>query len=192
MNRMNPNEGASSNDSMHPQAHAHPQARLARIVASVLALTGLLFAASALALDPGARAPELGLRDLEGNQVTIASLRGRVVVVDFWAWWCEPCADSMPVYQRLYTQYRERGLTIVGISQDQRVDNARQFATRHHLSFPVVFDEGHAIANRYRPPRMPTAYVIDRGGIVRHVHAGYRSGEAERLEAEIRTLLDAR
>lgn len=155
------------------------------VSAAVLAIT-----ASALALDPGARAPEIGMRDLQGNQVTMASLRGRVVVVDFWASWCEPCADSMPVYERLYAQYRERGLTIVGVSQDQRVDNARQFATRHHLSFPVVFDEGHAVANRYRPARMPTAFVIDRTGIVRHVHAGFRSGDAAGLEAEVRALLD--
>ncbi|WP_236606059.1 TlpA family protein disulfide reductase [Sandaracinus amylolyticus] len=162
---------------------------MTRVVAAGIAVFALTIAASAMALDPGARAPELGLRDLQGNQVTIASLRGRVVVVDFWASWCEPCADSMPVYQRLYNQYRERGLTIVGISQDQRVDNARQFASRHHLSFPVLFDEGHAIANRYRPSRMPTSYVIDRGGIVRHVHAGYRSGDGDRLEREVVALL---
>ncbi|MDQ3035528.1 MAG: TlpA family protein disulfide reductase [Myxococcota bacterium] len=161
----------------------------ARVIAAVLAMIGLLAAASALALDPGARAPEIGMRDLQGNQVTMASLRGRVVVVDFWASWCEPCADSMPVYQRLYDTYRERGLTIVGVSQDQRVDNARQFATRHHLGFPVVFDEGHAVANRYRPPRMPTSYVIDRGGIVRHVHAGFRAGDAAQLESQIQALL---
>lgn len=166
-----------------------PTSRSARIVAALLASTGLLIAASALALDPGARAPEIGMRDLQGNQVTMASLRGRVVVVDFWASWCEPCADSMPVYQRLYDTYRERGLTIVGVSQDQRVDNARSFATRHHLAFPVVFDEGHAVANRYRPPRMPTSYVIDRGGIVRHVHAGFRSGDAAQLEAQVQALI---
>lgn len=168
-------------------------ANVRRALVSWLASAAVVFvAAGALALDPGARAPELGMRDLQGNQVTITGLRGRVVIVDFWASWCEPCAASMPVYQRLYEQYRDRGLTIVGVSQDRNIDNARQFATRHRITFPVVFDEGHAIANRYRPPRMPTAYVIDRGGIVRHVHAGYDAGEAARLEAEIRALLDRR
>lgn len=156
-------------------------------MALLLAIT--LFSMSAIALDRGARAPEIGMRDLGGNEVTIASLRGRVVVVDFWASWCEPCADSMPVYQRLYDTYRERGLTVIGVSQDQRVENARTFASRHRLSFPVVFDEGHAIANRYAPPRMPTSYMIDRAGVVRHVHAGYRSSDATELESQVQALL---
>jgi peroxiredoxin len=164
-----------------------------RVAVSVVSSLGLLaLAASALALEPGARAPEIGGRDLQGNEVTIGSLRGRVVVVDFWASWCEPCAASLPVYERLYNQYRARGLTIVGISQDRQVEDARQFVSRHRISFPVVFDQGHAIARRYSPPRMPTAYVIDRQGVVRHIHAGYRSGDAERLESEIRALLDQR
>jgi cytochrome c biogenesis protein CcmG/thiol:disulfide interchange protein DsbE len=188
---MNPRPRLSSKPAMSslPSIRRRPFRLLigaAAIVAS-LAMTTV-----AVALDPGARAPELGLRDLEGHEVTIAGLRGRVVVVDFWASWCAPCADSMPVYQRLYTQYRERGLTIVGVSQDQREDGARRFASTHRLTFPVVFDGGHAIANRYHPPRMPTAYVIDRAGIVRHVHAGYRAAEAQRLESEIRALLNQR
>ncbi len=158
------------------------------VLVSVVAVS--MLAASAVALDRGTRAPEIGMRDLEGNTVTIASLRGRVVVVDFWASWCVPCADSMPLYQRLYETYRERGLTIIGVSQDQRVDNARTFAGRHRLSFPVVFDEGHAIANRYAPPRMPTSYLIDRTGIVRHVHAGYRSSDAAQLESQVQALLN--
>jgi peroxiredoxin len=162
--------------------------RVVGVLASILSVS--MLAASAIALDRGARAPEIGMRDLDGNEVTIASLRGRVVVVDFWASWCVPCADSMVVYQRLYETYRERGLTIVGVSQDQRVDNARAFVSRHHLSFPVVFDEGHAIAGRYAPPRMPTSYLIDRTGVVRHVHAGYRSSDAAQLESQVQALVN--
>jgi len=183
---MNPTPSRPSNAAMKSPVRTP---RRAWLVFACLALGS--FAASAFALDSGAAAPELGLADLQGNQVTLQSLRGRVVVVDFWASWCEPCADSMPVYQRLHTQYGARGLTIVGVSQDQRVDQARQFVERHHLTFPVLFDEGHGVANRYRPSRMPTAYIIDRAGTVRHVHAGYRADDAARLEAEVRALLDA-
>jgi peroxiredoxin len=161
-----------------------------------LGLAGIALAASATAyaqeVGVGARAPELGLPDLNGSNVTIASLRGRVVVVDFMASWCEPCADSMPVYQRLYSSLSGRGLTVVAVSQDRSVENARQFAQRHHLTFPVLFDGAHAVANRYHPSRMPTAFVIDRGGIVRHVHQGYNAGHAAEIEREVRALLDAR
>jgi peroxiredoxin len=188
---MNPQSPAPSKLFMS-RLHQHSCAFVIATVAGAVAASLLAVAGSALALDTGARAPEIGMRDLQGNQITIAGLRGRVVIVDFWASWCEPCADSMPVYERLWTQYRERGLTIIGVSQDQRVENARQFVARHRISFPVVFDEGHAIARRYGPPRMPTAYVIDRQGIVRHIHAGYHSSDAAQLEAEIRTLLDRR
>ena len=180
---MNPSDARSSK----------PRMRARRPLAFVATLMGLLaIAASAVALDAGARAPEIGLADLQGNQVTMASLRGRVVVVDFMASWCEPCADSMPVYQRLYTEHQARGLTVVAVSQDRSADNARQFAQRHHLTFPVVFDGAHAVANRYQPPRMPTAYVIDRQGIVRHVHQGYRAADAAALEREVVALLGAR
>jgi cytochrome c biogenesis protein CcmG, thiol:disulfide interchange protein DsbE len=160
---------------------------LALLVGSIAMVSA---AARVFALEAGARAPELGARDLAGQPVNLASLRGKVVIVDFWASWCAPCADSMPVYERLYSQLRERGLVVVGVSQDQRADNARQFAERHHLTFPVLFDEGHAIANRYHPSRMPTAFLIDRAGVVRHVHAGYRSSDAAGLEREVRALLD--
>jgi len=156
-----------------------------------LAVLALCTAATALAQEvaAGARAPELGIADLSGHPVTLASLRGRVVVVDFWASWCEPCATSMPVYQRLYSSLSGQGLTIVGVSQDTRAENARQFATRHRVTFPVLVDSAHAIANRYHPAHMPTAFVIDRRGLVRHVHQGWHASDAASLESQVRALL---
>ena len=163
---------------------------IARIAAALSALTALLFAASALALAPGARAPELGLRDLSGNRVTIASLRGRVVVVDFAAKWCEPCAQALPAYEQLHQRYREQGVSFVGVAVDNQENDAREMVRRARVTFPVLWDAGgRTIAARYQPPRMPSTYVIDRAGIVRHVHAGYRAGDADRVEAEIRALL---
>lgn len=155
----------------------------------VLALSAL--AATAFALGIGARAPEIGLRDLDGNSITIGGLRGKVVLVDFWASWCEPCADEMPVLERLYQQYRGQGFTIVGVSQDRDVANVRQFLSRHRVSFPIAHDGAHQVAGRYSPPRMPSSYLIDRNGVVRFVHEGYRAGDAQVLEREIRGLLAA-
>ncbi|MCB9591263.1 MAG: TlpA family protein disulfide reductase [Sandaracinaceae bacterium] len=164
--------------------------RLLRPVPSVLVVASLLaVAASAAALNTGQRAPEIGLRDLNGNNVTIASLRGNVVVVDFWASWCGPCAEEMPVLERLHSTYQGQGLRIVAVSQDRTVENMQGFLNDHHVSFPVVHDGAHAVAGRYSPPRMPSSYIIDRAGVVRHIHEGYRAGDARTMESEIRALL---
>lgn len=152
----------------------------------------LVLVASASALSSGARAPEIGLTDTNGNRITMASLRGNVVLVDFWASWCEPCAEEMPVLERLYTTYRGQGFRVVAVSQDRTASNMQGFLRQHRVSFPVVHDASHAVAGRYEPPRMPSSYIVDRNGIVRHVHEGYRSGDARTMEREIRALLQQR
>ncbi len=161
-----------------------PRVSFALALAAVLMIAG-----SAFALNTGARAPEIGLRDLNGRNVTMASLRGKVVLVDFWASWCEPCAEEFPVLERLYNRYREQGFTVVAVSQDRTADNMQGFLRQHRASFPVVLDSNHAVAGRYSPPRMPSSYIIDRTGVVRHVHEGFRSSDAAVFEREIRALL---
>ena len=141
------------------------------------------------ALDEGTRAPEIRATDLDGNRFQLSRMRGKVVVVDFWASWCEPCGDAMPVLDRLYQRYKEHGLVVVGVNVDREERNARQFLRRTRVSFPIVRDGEHGFASRYSPPTMPSTYVIDRRGVVRHVHAGFRSGDAEQLERMVRDLL---
>jgi peroxiredoxin len=151
------------------------------------------FAATALALSPGARAPEIGLDDTNGRRITIGSLRGKVVLVDIWASWCEPCREEMPVLERLYRQYRSQGFTVVAVSVDRQAQNIDTFFNRYgRVSFPVVHDVSQRVARAYGAPRMPSSYLIDRNGIVRHVHAGFRASDAQALEREIRALLAQR
>lgn len=144
---------------------------------------------AARAVDEGTRAPEIGLRDLDGNPVRMADLRNKVVIVDFWASWCAPCREELPVLERLYNRYKDQGLVIVGVNIDNDESNMRRFLQRTPLSFPVVFDGEHQVAERYSPPRMPSSYIIDKRGMIRHVHAGFRSGDAEAMEREIQALL---
>jgi peroxiredoxin len=144
---------------------------------------------TAAALEAGTRAPEIGLRDLDGRPIRLSALRGKVVVVDFWASWCAPCREEMPVLERLYKKYKDDGLVVVGVSVDREKGNVRKFLKRNPVSFPIVHDSGHQVAGRYEPPRMPSSFIIDKRGVVRHVHAGFRSGDGSQFEREIKALL---
>lgn len=163
----------------------------------VRSLYGFLAAALALslvlpvagALEAGSKMPEIGLTDLSGKQVTVASLAGKVVVVDFWATWCAPCKEELPVLEKLYKKYGSKGLVVVGVSVDKDASNIKGFLKKVGVTFPVVHDANHQVSGRYQPPRMPSSYIVDRKGIVRFVHGGFRADDAAVLEKEIVGLL---
>ena len=137
----------------------------------------------------GSRAPELGLADINGRALRLADLRGKVVVVDFWASWCAPCRESFPFWNRLQRQYGSQGLVVVGVSVDRELSNVRTFLRRNPASFRVVHDGGHAIADRYRPSTMPSTFLVDKRGVVRLVHRGFRASDTRTLETQIQALL---
>lgn len=160
-------------------------------LAAAPGVASLLSPSVAHALAAGDRAPEIGLPAIANGTGTIdlASLRGQVFVVDFWASWCGPCADEMPVLERLYAQHRAAGFSVVGVSQDSAASNVEQFLRRIPVNFPIVLDGAHAVAGRYSPPSMPTSFIVDRRGIVRHVHRGFRSADAGPMASEIAALV---
>lgn len=133
--------------------------------------------------------PEIGLKDLRGNTVARAALAGKVVIVDFWASWCGPCKEEMPVLSRLYQKHAARGLVVVGVSVDEEAANVHAFLARVKANFPIVHDAKHAVAERFAPPKMPSSYVVDRRGVVRYVHGGFRPADAESLAREVEKLL---
>jgi len=164
----------------------------ARTLLFVLAFTLVSLATGSSALSTGSRAPEIGLRSLDGDQIRMRNLRGKVVIVDFWASWCGPCREELPVLNRLYERYKDQGLVVIGVSQDTQARNARGFLRRTPVDFPVVIDDDHEVAGRYDPPRMPSSYIVDRRGVVRHVHEGFRSGDERTIEQQVRRLLRQR
>ena len=137
----------------------------------------------------GAPAPAFELRDVAGaGDQTLEAYAGKVLIVDFWATWCEPCKQSFPAYQKLQAELGG-DLVIVGISQDDDAKGIPAFLSETGAKFPVVWDDGKSVAKAYSPPTMPTAFVIDRSGIVRFVHVGYRAGDEATLEQEVRSLM---
>ncbi|MBX3208772.1 MAG: redoxin domain-containing protein [Labilithrix sp.] len=122
-----------------------------------------------------------------GNKIGVE--KGKVTIVDFWATWCEPCKKSFPKYQELYVKYKTSGLEILAISVDDEKKEIPDFIKTYGAKFPVGWDEGHKIADCYKPPNMPSAYVIDKQGVIKFVHNGYHDGEEKELEKEIKSLL---
>ncbi len=175
------------------QASSERLMRRSLPVLAALSLLAAVFLAphAALALRGGQPAPEIGLNDQQGQRVDLASLRGKVVLVDFWASWCGPCREELPVLERLHRTHNAAGLVVVGVNVDEQAANMTRFLERTPLSFPVVHDAQHAVAGRYEPTTMPSSYLIDRSGVVRHVHRGFRASDAAVLDAEIRALLQA-
>jgi len=149
----------------------------------------LVLPGAATAVDRGDRAPELGARDLSGQPVRVSAMRGKVLLVDFWATWCEPCRQELPFLQRLHERYGDEGLVVVGVSVDEDLGKVRRFVRRNGIGFTVVHDREKRIADRYGLERMPTNYLVDRRGVIRHVNPTFRAEHAERIENQVKRLL---
>ena len=111
--------------------------------------------------------------------------KGQVVYVDFWASWCVPCAHSFPFLNELHREFKDKGLQIVGINMDENVEDATAFLAKTPAQFTIVADTSAQCAKDFDVKAMPSSYLIDRKGVVHHVHQGFRSEDIK----ELRTLL---
>lgn len=141
----------------------------------------------------GSEAPELDAVSLAGDgPSSLSAARGQVVIVDFWATFCDPCRKSFPKYQELVDKYAG-DLTVIAVSVDDpddvTEDEVKKFAEDLGVSFPIVWDKEKKTAAAYEPPKMPTSYIIDKEGVVKHVHAGFEGGEAAVIDQEVAALL---
>lgn len=155
----------------------NPGGRRAGLGLGLLLLGGLVTPAAAGQV-AGKPAADFALPELRGGVVKLGELRGKVVLVDFWATWCEPCTKELPELERLHQQLAARGVVIVGISLDKERKNALDLAGALKLKFKLLHDPEGKVAEVYDPPKMPSSYVIDRDGVVRFVNEGF-SGAAD-------------
>jgi peroxiredoxin len=141
----------------------------------------------------GSKAPELQVEPVSGDgPKSLAEAAGKVTIVDFWATYCEPCEKSFPRYQEMVDK-NSGNLVVIGVSVDdpesKKPEDIKKFGEKTNVTFPLVWDKEGKTAGLYNPPKMPTSYVLDKSGIVRHIHAGYTPEEAGEIEKEIEALL---
>jgi len=131
-----------------------------------LGLYVFLRPASTLPIRIGEDAPDFILPGLDGNPVSLANYRRRVVVLNFWATWCPPCVEETPSLEKFSVAARPLGVTVLGVSVDENPAAPRRFASNYHLSFPIARDPGGAVASRFGTFKFPETYIIDRSGKV--------------------------
>ncbi len=115
----------------------------------------------------GHSAPAFTLAQVGGGTLSLADLRGRPVVLNFWATWCAPCEAEMPELEQAYRRYGDTGLLVLGVNQGEDEATVRAYADRLGITFPLLLDRDMGIGRRYRVEALPTTFFIDREGIIR-------------------------
>ena len=127
----------------------------------------------------------------DASTIDLSQLRGKVVLLDFWASWCSPCRKSLPLYNDLRKQFAGQPFEVVAVSVDASKEDAMGFLNKHPLDYLVGWDASAKLAETYQVPGMPSSYVISPEGVVKHVHKGFHEGEIDKLKQEIQALLPA-
>lgn len=156
----------------------------AAVFGAALALSTLVGAST-----PPAPAPDFTLPSRGGDTVSLQQLRGKVVMINFWASWCGPCRQEMPLLDQMHKRYSALGFTLLGVNVEADTQDAERWLEDRPVSFPVLFDRDSKVSELYHVDAMPSTVFIDRKGNLRHLHRGYKPGDEEQYLSQIRALL---
>jgi peroxiredoxin len=162
-----------------------------------LVLCGVMFGASWIGRAPAAEAPSLIGKDAPdfvlkangGANLRLSEFRGQVVLVNFWARWAGDTRREMRALDKINTTYQRAGLVVLGVSIDEDLRRAQEFADSMNVSYPIMFDTGSDTGRDYQLAKMPVTILVDRSGVVRFLHIGFRRGDDRMYLEQIRELL---
>ncbi|MFO7190083.1 MAG: TlpA disulfide reductase family protein [Pseudomonadota bacterium] len=166
----------------------HTPVRWIRAATRSMTLAALLTVAT-LAGASTSSAPAFTLPSRSGDTVSLADLQGQVVMLNFWASWCGPCRQEMPLLEQMHKRYSALGFTLLGVNVEANTEDAERFLEATPVSFPILFDKDSKVSRLYNVSAMPSTVFIDRKGNVRHVHRGYKPGDESAYLDQIRALL---
>lgn len=148
-------------------------------------ILSVLLAATVHASELEGPAPDFTLKSNQGKNIRLQELRGHVVMLNFWASWCGPCRQEMPLLDELYQRYKPAGFVLLGVNADADIEEANKLLEEIPVSFPVVYDTSGKVSEAFKVDAMPTTIFIDRDGQMRFLHRGYKAGD----EAEYKKLI---
>jgi peroxiredoxin len=166
-----------------------------RVSARSILRMGVAAAAAALLMGPvnagseQAPAPDFTLPARAGGDVSLAGLKGQVVLINFWATWCGPCRKEMPLLDQIYQRYKGLGFTLLAVNVEEDSAGAVSWLKQTPVTFPVLFDRQNKVSKLYEVTAMPSTVIVDRKGQVRFVHYGYTDGTENEYQDQIRTLI---
>src|SRR5262245_39811160 len=134
-------------------------------------------------------APSFTLPSPAGDTVSLANYQGQVVMINFWASWCGPCREEMPLLDQMYKRYSSLGFTLIGVNVDADSKDAEAWLAKTPVSFPVLFDRESKVTKLYDVSAMPSTIFVDRKGTVRYLHRGYKKGDESEYLNQIRALV---
>jgi peroxiredoxin len=153
------------------------------------AIAAIVLCSVAVAADAGGPAPAFTLTDLTGQPGALAQYKGQVVMVNFWATWCGPCQQEMPLLDQMYKKYKPAGFTLIGVNVDKEAPPVKALLERKPVSFPVLLDPANSVSKAYNVNEMPSTVIVDRKGQIRYIHRGYRPGDENEYQDRIRQLI---
>ena len=160
------------------------------LILALLCCAALGFTTSATATAPSkSPAPDFTLKSNSGKNIKLSELRGQVVMINFWASWCGPCRQEMPLLEQLYKKYKPMGFTLLGVNVEENSNDAIKWLKGMEVSFPILFDNESKVSDGYNVSAMPTTLIIDRDGNMRYYHRGYMPGTEDEYQQQIRALL---
>jgi thiol-disulfide isomerase/thioredoxin len=141
-------------------------------------------------MEIGQPAPACPLQSLKGNvPVNLSQHHGKVVYVDFWASWCGPCAQSLPFISELQAELKGQGLEVVAVNLDENIKDAESFLSDHQVKLTMATAPEGQCPESFGVQAMPSSYLLDRQGRVRHIHLGFRQDDKSEIRSQILALL---